>query len=126
MLVLTHAQQSPPDGLAFEEYVNNRVGNLQNAARREAGLGRHAPPVHCACSFTTLSPIFAFRGQELQLRWFGLTLLYTEFFRCAGLPGRWGMPWQRIGVLALPMLKEKRFSPEAPVPSGGALLTLLC
>ena len=38
MIVLTHAQLSPPDGVEYAEFVEKRSGALQAAIRQEAGL----------------------------------------------------------------------------------------
>jgi hypothetical protein len=38
MIVLTHAQLSPPDGGEYSEFVEKRSAALQAAIRQEAGL----------------------------------------------------------------------------------------
>lgn len=54
LVVLTHAQLSPPDGLPYDEFVSKRSEALLKAVRLGAGLRRQEAQVGALTSFLFL------------------------------------------------------------------------
>jgi hypothetical protein len=85
MIVLTHAQLSPPDGGEYSEFVEKRSAALQAAIRQEAGLKKSEKEVRkrfwCACQLSSHSHV---RKQKvlpctnMQPNWWWIRSAFNE------------------------------------------------